>query len=1312
MKTKLNILILLLLIQSSIIWAWNPVYLIGDPTGSWNKNSLYVISNNADEGYMNFYFGQNQYFAVYIDHYNEQAGPSNNESEMSFDNVGSQKFYIWGDGQNTNSAKYTGNSGVITIHAKQKDNGDDQPWIWLMRPTITFKHPWNGSNWTEQTATDNYDGTYSSHSTYGGAGANAGPSGEMKYIASPTLVGSPSSGSQCTFVWDANGYKGVGGQSEYTGTLYVISDISATLSVSTYAGAPIAGNGTQADPYQIFSGQNLYLQASLSSSISSTDRYYKFGDTEQTSSKYTLSNITNTTTQSIVVQVYYKQGRAKGKAVTKTIYYKAVPAPVVTLTTSKDNVEKENSSDKFTLTVSLTNIPNPESQSITYNHKAPGATDYATNFINKHTLSVTLGGDSYSKTGEALFTASVTYGGYTWTSDPVSISIFTYKLVKIYDPLHYLTEAEGRIRCWNNSNSVQTAAFPGELLSSVGVRYGDWWIYGFKYPLYNMMQLDNGLDKQQTSDITITASTCIEITGYTGNTWTHTTLSDGCIGTLYRLRIDRSNGQHNYSNPVCNAGDIASFFADGASDIYLQTFSGTWKNVSNTKFSSPTEGNVYNVTFNGSSFDMNNKTPYTGSFYIRTDEAAGGWHNYKVDGNKFTDFVANPLFPNENYNHYWCAYLTSGKNVQACIGNDYNENLASLIGADDFTDTNGNIPNTDGTNAIAGANVRFAYNNATNFFSRTLIGGSGDYNQKFLTTYGVQDNSHNDYIFSDLAGTTPITKTSAFKFTDISNWVYQADVYAKSLGSAYDDAKVVVNASFNKHDQDLAGNEATAVKVLGKTSTNGLYHIRLIYDYKTNRLISAWIPNDNENISSNLTIDANMLIKRVDNGNTQQIDIEKGDAGVSGIDQIYFALEIPKTGAWKTNGGFYWFSLPYTCRVSEIFGFPGAYKDKWEIQRYRGDLRAANGLHEGETYWRTLKETATLEAHRGYVLYVHPTDADFTTIELGGAPVSSLQLYFPSSTEGFNLSSNYGEIDVPLHECEIAGREDDDSNWNILGIPAFNNVSLRSGGSTSTQTTGKHAPNFLYQWSAANGGTYNVLATGQETFAFQPFMGYMVQFGGTIDWSEYTQQANPSLVAARRKAVADERVDCTMKLELLSETEEGGSDSLRSADHTYIRLYTDATADYDRNMDLGKIITDGVPQIYTMLEGGSQLAANNLPPVSSTLILGVRIATAGAYTLHLNNLPNGVRAILTDNDAGITTDLGVNDYVVDLTQGTYESRFTLEMTIDQNMIGTDTESIASGRSQSAGQVSKVMTNGQLYIISNGKKYTVLGCETK
>ena len=240
---KSVILSVILLMGVSNMWAWNPVYLIGDPTNNWSSNKTsYVISNNKDEASAYFYFAKNNYFAVYIGYYSEQAGPDSNGAEMNTGASGKQ-FFIWGDGANSNSAKYVGNNGIVEVHAKQKDYGDDRPWIWLTRPEIKVKHDWNGGGWTEQTMIDNSDGTYSYTGLYSGANQTnfgLGSDGKtMKYITNATLVGSPSKGNKCLFTYNSAGYKGYGTETQNTGSATITRLYTITYNGNGHTGGTV-----------------------------------------------------------------------------------------------------------------------------------------------------------------------------------------------------------------------------------------------------------------------------------------------------------------------------------------------------------------------------------------------------------------------------------------------------------------------------------------------------------------------------------------------------------------------------------------------------------------------------------------------------------------------------------------------------------------------------------------------------------------------------------------------------------------------------------------------------------------------------------------------------------------------------------------------------------------------------------------------------------------------------------------------------------------------------------------------------------------
>ena len=237
-------------------WAWNKVYFIGDPTGNWTSNKTsHVISNNADEGSAYFYFAKNNCFAVYITYYNEQAGPADDKSEMNVAASGAQKFYIWEDGENNHAAKYVGNSGIVEVHAKQKDNGDDQPWVWLTRPTVYINHKWNNTGSASTVAmTDNNDGTYTYTGYYSSSSATimAGPANASSHSnifkefgsSNYTKVGSPTDKDKCIFEWNPSGYRSTTSYSSNRGTLTVTRLYSITYNGNGKTGGDVPSGAT------------------------------------------------------------------------------------------------------------------------------------------------------------------------------------------------------------------------------------------------------------------------------------------------------------------------------------------------------------------------------------------------------------------------------------------------------------------------------------------------------------------------------------------------------------------------------------------------------------------------------------------------------------------------------------------------------------------------------------------------------------------------------------------------------------------------------------------------------------------------------------------------------------------------------------------------------------------------------------------------------------------------------------------------------------------------------------------------------------
>lgn len=714
----------------------------------------------------------------------------------------------------------------------------------------------------------------------------------------------------------------------------------------------------------------------------------------------------------------------------------------------------------------------------------------------------------------------------------------------------------------------------------------------------------------------------------------------------YRLLSTLADNTTCASNEVSHNGDVMSVYTQSAGSLQLQKMvNGEWQNVTTVPAVSHTENNVIVaplVLADDGTVNIGTVSNYTGNYYIRTPLAPGGKDNYKQDGNKFTYFEANRTFDNETYNHYWVTHTKSNEN-DAFIANDYNSSLAMEIPKQDNS-----IDNLD-----HGVSVRYSYDNTTNLFERTFLQGSSVNNYLYFYGSNIYD------------GNNVITESAYKTFNDISNWVYEYDL------QAYPGATITIKAK----EEVLVDNEI----ILGGGSTIGSdkYDLRVIYDFKKNRWIASWLPNlSNMTITGEqeIHVDANMMLVRNHNNKVNSFNITDADSYIDQIQHIYFVMELERDTLFNGDGSkkfshLFWFSLPYSCKISEIFGIEG-YNKKWVIQRYRGDKRAELSWTTNiETFWANMTSTATLEPYRGYVLALNLSRDDFQDVKIklpDGSEISKsiLRLYFPSVEDSFKLSqsSSNTEVTVPEHKCNVNGRDSVDSHWNVIGIPGFQPVNMKEYTEQNEFKgfKGYIAPNFLYKWNGAH-DDYTVV--DGTSITYQHFYSYMVQFSGTIDWGQFTQgtsETTPAAVRAQRSPQAY-RQD-TYRINLIGEDAE---------DRTFIRLSTDGTEGYVINQDLEKINNSQLAQIYT-LGAGTRLAANTLPRETQTVPVGLNIPANGTYTLSLDENGQSITAILYDKWENVYTDLSRNSYEFTQMEGRCEDRFEIQFSAEPT-VPTDVE---------------------------------------
>ncbi len=230
---------------------------------------------------------------------------------------------------------------------------------------------------------------------------------------------------------------------------------------------------------------------------------------------------------------------------------------------------------------------------------------------------------------------------------------------------------------------------------------------------------------------------------------------------------------------------------------------------------------------------------------------------------------------------------------------------------------------------------------------------------------------------------------------------------------------------------------------------------------------------------------------------------------------------------------------------------------------------------------------------------------------------------------------------------------------------------------------------YLYTWNKNDNSLSVVSSAG---FAFEPMQAYLIQNGDAITWQDVTK---PASIVARHQETSFEEIP----IELLH------NEAL--CDRTFVRITdeTRVTNGFDFGRDLIKELNADKANIYTMV-GYERLAANCLPTSEQTLLvpIGVRIEEEGTYTFAMPEGSHNIRIVLVDKLTNTRTNLRQTDYSVALAAGQYDARFALELSLSQDSPTAIEHTILEPKAESR----KVLFNGQFFILSNDKLYSIFG----
>lgn len=673
--------------------------------------------------------------------------------------------------------------------------------------------------------------------------------------------------------------------------------------------------------------------------------------------------------------------------------------------------------------------------------------------------------------------------------------------------------------------------------------------------------------------------------------------------------------------------------------------------------------------------------PYRGEYYIRVRLDK----NYRSAEKqfRFSDYASKY---DDRFDHYFCQWQTTGADVSFTVACDYSSCVSDTLAQEpdddphhDYTDENGIMQHS--------ANVRFMWNSENNHIDRAYLAGAGS-NVILLSQSGISTTQDGE------------AKTEVV-LADAQNWVYQHDVYAavgtrvklrvKPHNDAQESDYLYLKGKKGKDENDFS-NENT-VELIGG-SQEQILKVRVIYDFKSNHLICAWLPEQSNTIQGELSLNSDLILIRKEHNEAQQITFQDANAKITKVSQAYGVLSLSKShfesGKSDNAKKFYWISFPFDVHLSEVFSALTYGKD-YVLKYYDGVERAEKGCwKDSPSFWKMYRSTEDikLKKGKGYLLHVNISN----TASFFAKGNTEVNIYFPSAnTDSMTISGAIEETIVPAHTCTIERdhRNIYDSNWNLIGVPSWANVN-DMGLPTATEIDGISVK-FLYEYMPNTNG-YNPVDATQYNFG--SMKAYMVQFAGTIKWKE--KSITPSQKPLRAPAAANEQ---TIRLDLLR-----GEERL---DHTFVQLSDNEgiTDGFDLNSDLTKVHNQGC-NLYTLIGSEQIEAAANILPMSERTIyvpVGVSVDSDGTYTFALPEEMEGMDVRIADAETGYTHNLLFSPYEVSLTAGSHTQRFSLEIHASSQVTTGCSETDAAGE-----RLRKVLLNGQLLLQTGERLYDAQG----
>ncbi len=424
-----------------------------------------------------------------------------------------------------------------------------------------------------------------------------------------------------------------------------------------------------------------------------------------------------------------------------------------------------------------------------------------------------------------------------------------------------------------------------------------------------------------------------------------------------------------------------------------------------------------------------------------------------------------------------------------------------------------------------------------------------------------------------------------------------------------------------------------------------------------------------ENTHITVGEDGNLTVSEPTTIGTITVTVNGDEASeITGVENLTVTnaemiLRLEPNKANATPNKWYAFGVPFEVEVSggiyaQGSASPAIYNSAFVLDEYDGSLRAST-----QQGWKRVSSSAVLQPGVLYMIATGSTTNEWRFVKRASA----------SLTEQTSLS-------VAAYPSAIGAHH---AGWNGLANTLFRDASVVLDGVQYITTYNNEQ------------SVYEVQPIADATLAMaKPFFVQVPQ-AGTLHLT-----AQPAGVAARSLMAADELTpSCVL--------------SLSSADFTdraYVTAQVGKENTYSIGHDLMKMLdgTPSVPQLW--LEGYNlRLAAYELALTSESttfiIPLGLYAPQNGTYTLDADTQSDYYTLTLLADDTPVA-ELGEQTVSIELEQGN-NSKYALRITKKADVVTDIVNGTADGT-----QVVKFVQDDLLYILRDGKTYTIQGVEVK